>query len=112
MTLLTEPQEATTVRYYCCRRSTSTKDLHNPQDLICYSSLFFKAAFKGEFAEGQSQTMSLDEVNSEVFGLLVHWLYTREIFLKGLKVVDGQTIIQETLAALWFLTDQLIMPLL
>jgi len=31
-----------------------------------------QAAFEGEFPEGQSRTMSLDEVNSEVLGLLVH----------------------------------------
>jgi hypothetical protein len=49
------------------------------KDLICQYSPFFKAAFDGTFEESQTQTMRMEDVDTDLFGILVHWLYTKEI---------------------------------
>jgi len=47
------------------------------KDFATANSDFFKAAFEGNFVEGQTQTMRLEDVEVHIFGLLVNWLYTR-----------------------------------
>jgi hypothetical protein len=42
-------------------------------------STFFKTAFEGPFVEHETQTMRLEHVESRLFGVLIHWLYTKEI---------------------------------
>lgn len=49
------------------------------KDLLCYVSPFFHAAFKGEFKEGQKQTMELLEDNVVAFDRIVSYMY-RGIF--------------------------------
>jgi hypothetical protein len=90
-----------------------------PTDLICYQSPVFKAAFEGQFLEGRTLTMTLDDVDSKLFGLLVHWFYTEDVFIKDLEVVNNKTISQECLdknsillANLWLLADRFLIPLL
>jgi hypothetical protein len=56
------------------------------KNLICHHPSFFNAAFTDTgFIEGQTQSMAMEDIDSEIFGLLVHWLYTKEIRLEGLK---------------------------
>jgi hypothetical protein len=69
--------------------------------------------------EGRTLAMTLDDVDSELFGLLVHWFYTEEVFIKDLEVVNNKTISQECLdkisillANLWLLADRFLIPLL
>lgn len=45
------------------------------KDLLCYVSPFFKAAFEGEFKEGQEQTMELLEDDVEAFDHVVSYMY-------------------------------------
>jgi hypothetical protein len=49
------------------------------KDLICQYSPFFKGAFDDPFEEGQTQTMRMEDVDTDLFGILVHWLYKEEI---------------------------------
>ncbi|KAJ5047217.1 uncharacterized protein L3040_003058 [Drepanopeziza brunnea f. sp. 'multigermtubi'] len=76
--------------------------------IICYYSPFFNAAFNGNFAEGETQTMRLDDVNSETFGLLVDYLYTQQIDVDP-KDYDGNII---PLAQLWVIAGRFFMPAL
>ncbi len=49
------------------------------KDFICHYSPFFAAAFNGSFIEGQTQTMTFNDVHSVPFGVLVNWIYTQTI---------------------------------
>jgi hypothetical protein len=40
------------------------------KDVAAFHSPFFKAAFQSQMIEGQTQTMRLDDVEAETFGLL------------------------------------------
>ncbi len=51
-----------------------------PKSLICCYSPFFDAAFNGQFVEGETQSMILEDVESEIFALLVRWLYENQIW--------------------------------
>ena len=46
---------------------------------ICYYSPFFDAAFNGRFEEGETQSIDIDYVKPEVFGLFFNWLYTQKV---------------------------------
>jgi hypothetical protein len=48
------------------------------KNLICHHSPFFEAVFNSSMKEGQTQTMTLEDVESGAFGLLVNWLYTQK----------------------------------
>jgi hypothetical protein len=59
--------------------------------LICQFSPFFKAAFESLFREGLTQTMRMEDGATKVFGVLVNWLYTKELNYTGVSkfmVVD------------------------
>jgi hypothetical protein len=45
---------------------------------ICHHSPFFRAAFEGNFLEAQTQLLKLDDVEGEIFGIFVDWVYTKE----------------------------------
>jgi hypothetical protein len=49
------------------------------RDFICYYSPFFSAAFNGSFEEGQTQKMKLDDVDPQLFAILVNWVYIQEV---------------------------------
>ncbi|KAK8180437.1 uncharacterized protein BKA78DRAFT_347944 [Phyllosticta capitalensis] len=42
-------------------------------------SQFFVKAFKGDFKEGKERKMKLADVEPEVFKIIGHWIYTREL---------------------------------
>jgi hypothetical protein len=76
------------------------------RNLISHYSLFFAAAFKGNFKEGLSQEMTL-EADVKVFGVFSNWLYTQKILdSKGDQLDLG------TLADLWILADRFLVPVL
>ncbi|PVH78376.1 hypothetical protein DL98DRAFT_590496 [Cadophora sp. DSE1049] len=49
------------------------------KDIICHHSSYFAKAFNGKLLESKTQTMSLPNVDSDTFGLLVEWFYTQKI---------------------------------
>ena len=49
------------------------------EELLCKHSLFFAAAAKKEWNEGQDRTVALADDNSEIFDLYVQWLYLSKI---------------------------------
>lgn len=49
------------------------------RNLMLHYSSFFKTAFEGPFAEHETETMRQKDIDSRLFGVLVHWLYTRKI---------------------------------
>ena len=83
------------------------------KDYICLVSPFFAAAFTGEFIEGKSQSMHLDDVNPAAFGLLVHWIYYQKFALPTVETKEGKSSADyEKLAQLWILGQRTIMPAL
>jgi BTB/POZ domain len=72
------------------------------KDFICYYSGFFAAAFNRSLMEGQSQTMTLDDIDPKTFGLLVDWLYIQR--------VEAEVIDLPILARLWIMDDRFLMP--
>jgi hypothetical protein len=72
------------------------------KDLICHYSPFFSAAFNGNFIEGTTQTMNLPDIDADIFGLLVHWLYTQQLDLDP-KDRDSNVL---PLAKLWRLAER------
>ena len=71
----------------------------------------FDAAFNGRFIEGETQKMELDDVEPEIFGLLVHWLYTKG-FNIDLEDFDSPFKIWVILAKLWILAERFALPAL
>lgn len=90
------------------------------KNMICDHSPFFKAAFTGMFKEGSTQAMTLEDVGSASFGLLVRWLYTKEVYVcepgEEKLAQNGGTNILETsiihLTDLYLLAERFIMPIL
>jgi hypothetical protein len=70
------------------------------KNLICYYSPFFATAFNGNFAEGTTQSMTLD-IDKDAFGVLVNWFYSQVVVSKFV-----------TLARVWIIAEQFMMPVL
>lgn len=83
--------------------------------LAAAHSPFFKAAFESPMIEGTTQTMRLEDIEVETFGVLVHWMYTKEIkaglgtFINDKGAPDFDFV---TLAKVWKLAERALMPLL
>jgi hypothetical protein len=73
------------------------------KSLISHFSPVFSAAFSSSFVEGKTQSMTLTDVETQPFGLLIHWMYQQEI--EGGK---GGDIVQ--LAKLWLLGERFLIP--
>lgn len=61
--------------------------------------------------EGQTQTMQLDGVEPEVFGVLVHWIYYQTI--EEEQIADKEQITHidvGKLGKIWVLAERLMMP--
>ncbi|KAH9222241.1 hypothetical protein DL95DRAFT_402216 [Leptodontidium sp. 2 PMI_412] len=87
------------------------------KSLACAASPFFKAAFESNMLEGTTQTMRLDDVEAEVFRVLVHYLYFRELDDSSFIILEDAT--GEAcdfdfllLAKLWKLGERFLMPAL
>jgi len=70
------------------------------RDLICYYSRFFSTAFNGSFEEGRTQTMKLDDVDPQLFAILVNWVYIQEVINDKKEKPD-----LVSCAKLWVLAD-------
>lgn len=75
------------------------------KDLCCYHSPFFNAAFTGSFLEGETQSMTLEDVHPIVFGLLVYWIYTETVAIH--KTGEKQW---KLLVDLWLLAQRCLIP--
>ena len=81
--------------------------------LASAQSPFLKAAFDSEMVDGTTQTMRLEDVEVETFGILVHWMYKEEVkaglgvFTNDLGKDDYDFL---TLAKAWKLAGRFLMP--
>jgi hypothetical protein len=77
------------------------------KDFICFYSPFFTSAFNGPYKEGQTQSMTLYEVDPEVFGMFVYWIYNRKLP----NTTEGSELVNLLhLAKLWVLGDRFLIP--
>jgi len=78
------------------------------KSFIMSYSPFFKAAFDGPFEEGTTQTMRLEDVETEPFELFVQWLYSQD------PLVDCRDLelclVAPNLAKLWILGQRFLIP--
>jgi len=58
------------------------------KDNLCQHSPFFNSAFNGSFRETVSQSMSFSDVDPEIFGLLVNWVYTQNVVDENYNVPE------------------------
>ncbi|KAI9715726.1 MAG: hypothetical protein M1828_000741 [Chrysothrix sp. TS-e1954] len=72
------------------------------QDLICHYSSFFKSALFGEFLEASCKKVSLKEESSDIFRIIIHWLYAAS------RVIDEENV--TTLCKVWLAADRYGMP--
>ncbi|KAN0116934.1 hypothetical protein V8E51_002911 [Hyaloscypha variabilis] len=79
------------------------------KDFICFYSPFFASAFNGPYKEGQTQIMSLYEIDPEVFGIFVYWLYHRKLPTHTARLGHVDLV---HLAKLWILGDRFLAPAL
>lgn len=92
------------------RTTKNTASAENPmkyiihKEFFCYYSPFFKAAFNGNFKEGQTQEMRIS-ADVVAFGVVVNWLYSQKIMISG----DNELILS-TLARAWILADRFLIP--
>jgi len=79
------------------------------KDFLCYYSPYFDAALNGRFAEGETQTIDLEDVHPKVFALFVQWLHAQKALdNKAAEICPGSLI----LSNLWILADRLLIPTL
>ncbi|RDL36028.1 uncharacterized protein BP5553_06640 [Venustampulla echinocandica] len=75
------------------------------KQFICFYSSYFNAAFNGEFQEGQTQTLELENVFPSLFAIFVNWIYTQKIVAD-----DNYAPTLFSLIQLWILADRLLVP--
>lgn len=75
------------------------------KNFITHYSPYFDAAFNGNFAEGQSQKLDLEDTEPHVFGTFVNWLYSQDI-----ETAEGEVPEVSTLVNLWLLADKCLVP--
>jgi len=75
------------------------------KNFITHYSPYFDAAFNGNFAEGQSQKLDLEDTEPHVFGTFVNWLYSQNI-----ENAEGEIPDDSTLVNLWLLADKCLVP--
>ncbi|KAF8851444.1 hypothetical protein BDZ45DRAFT_695896 [Acephala macrosclerotiorum] len=84
------------------------------KEMACYNSPVFKAAFDAPVNGDRCQVYKLPHIDKETARLLLQWLYTKELMVKGLE--DGplpeETCDEETyaLVKLWLLAEELQIP--
>jgi hypothetical protein len=76
------------------------------KSVICHYSSFFRKAFDRTFIEGQTQEMKLEDVDTDLFGILVNWCYSQKFdhMERDITLVE--------LGRLWTLGDRFLMPTL
>lgn len=76
------------------------------KELLCRQSPFFEAAFEGPFSEGETQSMTLEDVGDNEFGIFLNWIHFKEI--KGRYGQPGFL----DLLQVWILADRFLVPTL
>jgi hypothetical protein len=91
------------------------------KERVCHHSPVLKAAFNGNFIEGQTQTYRIEDTSPGAFRMFTRWIYDQDLDLFQLKTVDQKerdvrlhTISPEhsediELAELWVLADKMAM---
>ncbi|KAF8852848.1 hypothetical protein BDZ45DRAFT_749143 [Acephala macrosclerotiorum] len=79
------------------------------KSFICHHSPFFKAAFNGPYLEGQSQSITLEDLDANVFALFVEWLYTQNV---PAEHNTGEKVTMLQYAKLWVLAKRFVIPTL
>jgi hypothetical protein len=77
------------------------------KQLITFYSPFFDRAFNGQFVEGETQTMTLEDVDGNIFGLFVNWLYTQKVCHPGSEPEKLEVM---EMAMLWTLAGRFMIP--
>ncbi|KAE9376554.1 hypothetical protein N431DRAFT_288501, partial [Stipitochalara longipes BDJ] len=82
------------------------------KDILCKDSPFFDRAFNGNFKEGETQTMILEDIEPSIFGLFLCWLYSGDIAQRKVGEKEEETLNQTPvqLAKLWILAERFMMP--
>ncbi|CZT03859.1 uncharacterized protein RAG0_10495 [Rhynchosporium agropyri] len=104
----TKPQKLVTIT---AGKGTWSQDFVLHKALITHHSTFFRSAFKSTLAEGTSGIMKLEDVTTEAFGLITHWLYFQKFpdTPHDDLVSEGQL---ETLAKVWTAAERFQIPAL
>jgi len=102
-----EPQSSVTI---IVGRSPEAKKFSVHKDIIYYYSPFFDSAFNGQFEEGETQTMTLEDVEHSVFGLLVFWLYVGDMAQREANNEYEYSQTPTQLSKLWILAERFLMP--
>jgi len=92
-------------------KGTNVKKFVLHKDFACYYSPVFKAAFNGNFIEGQTQEYHLEDVSEETAQFLVQWIYHQTLTIAQLD--NGGAYIRKEwrdLVHLWVLADKLLIP--
>jgi hypothetical protein len=78
-----------------------------PKNVVSHYSPFFETAFKSQFIEGQTQSMTLEDVEGEIFGCMVHWFYTQKVETQSVGTHADDL---PKLVKLWILAERCIVP--
>ncbi|KAH9210161.1 hypothetical protein DL95DRAFT_466063 [Leptodontidium sp. 2 PMI_412] len=77
------------------------------KNIVCHHSPFFSAPFNGQFVEGQTQSMMLDDIDPVIFGSFVHWLYHRKV-----EAAIDINLSPEMLVKFWVMAERFLLPTL
>ncbi|PVH78672.1 hypothetical protein DL98DRAFT_590023 [Cadophora sp. DSE1049] len=75
------------------------------RNLIDDQSTTQKFIVHNQFVEGQTQSMTFDDINPAVFGSFVHWLYHQQV-----ATDVGIEMIPEFLAEFWIMAERFLIP--
>jgi len=77
-----------------------------PKNVLCQHSLFFKAAFSGNWAESSpGSCLEMPEDDSDAFTTYLHWTVTGEVVYDHEIASDADTLLQESVD-LYILADK------
>lgn len=103
LNIVRDPQPIVEVHVFSRPGKSKVFKVH--KNFVCYHSPFFDAAFNGNFVEGDTQQMKLEDTCPEAFGIFVNWLYTQDI-----ENNKGELPSCENLMNLWLLADLVLVP--
>jgi hypothetical protein len=92
------------------------------KERVCHHSPVLKAAFNGNFIEGETQTYRVEDTSPGAFRMFTRWVYDQDLDLVQLKILDQKQrdvrwemgeaghVEDLELAELWVLADKMAMP--
>ncbi|KAL2066898.1 hypothetical protein VTL71DRAFT_1322 [Oculimacula yallundae] len=104
-----DPQPVVTIsvaKHHSSKTNPEAITFYIHKNFICHHSPFFKAAFNGEFTEGQTQHMNLLDIEEYVFAIFTNWIYTQKLQNKLGKDIRHFG----CLFKLWSVAERFIMP--